>query len=386
MTRPPQFRITPGLAFSSGLSLPRLRLGCSSVVWRAGNPFPSLRTVDIERTPSGVIVVAWRAEPEPQRHQDMGSILCATSRDEGRNWSSPLVIAHSDQEVAYGNVTLFAYEGGLHAFIGCCPAGHANSEKQRIVSRISTDDGSTWSDGGLEVDYFHPTIGGGKVLRFAGRFLMPFHRNDSLRLHGVLVSEDLRSWRLGGVVPQTGGSELREASIFLQEGFLAPANDHSGELLLVMREGDWRVSGQGEAQQWTLVSAGHCAHVSRTRDGLNWSPAEPWPDIPNYNVKGMFLTDSLERYVILYNDSADRSRLLAMAGAPGAWSPPLLLAESGEWNCYPMAVEVGPRADNETRILAAYEAGKRDVVFQEFFVTGSLSDHTPRLRHASPLA
>ncbi len=374
------------------------------IVWTIAPPYQAVRTVDIEQTGSGAIVVAWRAEPESNRHVDMGDILCAISHDDGKTWSPPACIVVSDTQWAYANVILYSHGQTLHAFIGRCPASSPHSEQQVIVSRVSRDDGATWTDGELEMHYPHPTIGGGKVIRFGGRFLMPFHRNDHgfaskadqnirngsghypllyhekpTRLHGVLVSEDLRVWRLGGIVPQISGTPA--ANAFLQEGFLAPANDGGGGLLLVMREGDWHVplnDQPGAPGPWKLILATGSVFVSRSPDGLHWSPAEPWPDIPNHNTKGAFLTDSHGRHIALYNDASDRERLFAIMRRPGgrAWSAPFLLAGSderrGEWNCYAMAVESrsAPNTTNATRLLVAYESGKRRVVFQELFING----------------
>lgn len=383
-----------------------IRLGHRIVAWSITNrdsnhtTYQAVRTVDIGQTASGAIVVAWRAEPESSRHVDMGDILCAISHDDGQTWAPPICIAASNTQWAYANVVLHTHGRVLHAFIGRCPASSPHSEQQEIISRISRDDGATWTGGGLEMHYPHPTIGGGKVIRFGDRFLMPFHRNDHgfanktdqnisqgqypllykekpIRLHGVLVSDDLRNWQLGGIVPQSPGTPATEA--FLQEGFLAPANDGSGELLLVMREGDWQVSidpQTGKPGPWNLVSATGSVFVSRSADGLNWTPAEPWPDIPNHNTKGAFLTDSRGRQVTLYNDAPDRERLFAMVCGPNQndWSSPLPLAgcsnEQGEWHCYAMAIEDASQHHNsdETRLLAVYEAGKQRVVFQELFV------------------
>lgn len=370
----------PSAPASSGV---RLRAGNQVIVSSVCAPFRSIRTLDIERI-DGVIVIAWRAEPDAEHHADMGDILCSTSHDEGRTWSAPVELAGHDEQWAYANVVLYARGGELHAFIGRCPMSSPHSDQQRLVSRVSRDGGRTWSDGGLEMKYPFPTIGGGKVTRHGDRYLMPFHRNDfgfeesedrpgftagsvgepSVRLHGVLVSDDLRVWSLGGVVPQ-------DDDVFLQEGFLTPSTDGSGDLLLVMREGDWRVSLDDEGEKtWTLFSVGHCAYVSRSRDGLKWSPALPWREVPNYNVKGAFLTDAGNRQVTFFNDAPDRNRLYVMARGEGGWCEPLLIAGSGGWNCYAMAVEAGSGCGDESRILAAYEVGKRQVAFQEVFVSG----------------
>jgi hypothetical protein len=373
-----------------------LDTGKARIVWAISHPYQAVRTVDIERTASGAIVVAWRAEPESNRHVDMGDILCSVSRDDGKTWSTPVCIAGSDTQWAYANIVLYSHDRTLHAFVGRCPVASPHSEQQVIVSRVSRDDGATWTDGRLDMHYAHPTIGGGKVVRFGSRFLMPFHRNDHgfankadqnvshgqypllyqekpIRLHGVLVSDDLRIWRPGGIVPQPAGTPAADA--FLQEGFIAPANDGSGDLLLVMREGDWRVtrnSRTGQPDQWKLVSATGCAFVSRSRDGLAWTPAVPWPDIPNHNTKGAFLTDAQGRHIVFYNDAPDRERLFVMARAPGngTWSVPLMLTGGKGWNCYAMAVEAGRDEKGETRILTAWESGKQHVVFREIYIIG----------------
>lgn len=394
MSVPPSPAAAAQPSANIGNFAPSLRLGPSLIVWTAAAPFQAIRTVDIERTASGVLVVAWRAEPESQCHVDMGHILCATSRDGGLTWSEPASIATPNARWAYANVVLFAHDDALHAFVGRCPAGSAHSEQQEIVSRVSRDDGATWSDGALEMRYPHPTIGGGKVIRFGNRFLMPFHRNDHgfanktdqtitrghypllykekpVRLHGVLVSEDLRRWELGGVVPQ---ADTDVAPAFFQEGFLAPAADGTGELLLVMREGDWHVRLDDSGEKWTLLSQGRCVHVSRSRDGLAWSPSRPWPAVPNHNVKGAFLTDSHGRHIAFYNDAPDRERLFVMATpphAPDIWSAPVALSGGEGWNCYAMTVEAPPESGaepEETRLLVAYESGKQRIIFQEIFV------------------
>lgn len=209
---------------------------------------------------------------------------------------------------------------------------------------------------------------------------MPFHRNDHgsanktdersdrghyplvykekpIRLHGVLVSDDLTNWDLGGIVPQSGHE-------FLQEGFLAADQEKPHEMLLVMREGDWHVTINAASEEWTLISQGHCAFLSRSSDGERWSSAEPWPDIPNYNVKGCFLTDSKGRYITFHNDASNREDLFAkVKDRAKDWSLPVLVSNRPGWNCYAAAVEAAP-----DRIIFVYEHDKREIVFQELLL------------------
>lgn len=351
-----------------------LRVSRDSVVWTAVPPYQSIRTVDIERLLGRSIIVAWRAEPDPGKHTDMGDIFCSISYDDGRKWSSPICIAKSDSKRTWANVILLYEAGRLNAFLGYCPTNVSNSDSQFLAMKVSDDGGLTWQDAPMELAYKHPTICGGKVLRFGDAYLLPFHRNDSVRMHGVLISEDLKHWRLAGVVPET--EDTSESDAFLQEGFLAISNDGTGDLLMVMREGESRLREIDGTTFWETFTSHGCVHVTRSKDGHEWSHPEPWHDIPNHNTKGAFLTDKCGRYVAFYNDSADRTRLFTKIGISGRWSAPLMLATGSDWNCYAMAVEGGKAPSGEDRILIAYESAKKRVLFKELLVGGSSMERT----------
>lgn len=313
----------------------RLRVALSPpvVVHRRFPGSAALRTVDIGRVgagPGGGLLIAWR-EQDRGDQTDVGGIWTRRSSDDGRSWSEPVAVVQPDSTSAYGNVVLHAHDEMLHAYVGRVPAQAADSELQVLVRYESGDEGRSWHEAEMQVAYPEPTIHGGPLLRAGDDWLLPFHRNDTERVHGVLASPDLVHWDLRGLVPDP-------QELFLQEGFLTAYDE--------------------QVQLWMRAAYGGKVQRSTSRDGgRSWSTPEPDEELPNHDTKGAVRAADGYR-VALYNEDPDRTRLYVRAArTDGPWGPPTLVSDHGGWNTYAMATEPISGAAN-----IVWERGRTEVL------------------------
>ncbi|WP_165452221.1 sialidase family protein [Paenibacillus thalictri] len=312
-------------------------LSGKTTVYNLGTGYYNLRTVDIEKYDSNNLVVAWRNQYSSSKG-DMGDIMYAYSSDGGSTWSAAQTMVQHDATWAYGNVILYQDRGMIYAFVGRVPATASSSETQKLIAFKSTDKGVTWSSHTLTLGYTGTTIGGGKIVKHSGVYLMPFHTNDGTRIHGVLKSTDLSSWSLAGTIPNSSGA-------FLQEGFIAEDQDNASNLVIKMR----------------AASGGYVYSSSSTDNGTTWSNAVQDTNIPNYNAKGFFAKDSNGQYITIYNTASDRNTLYFKTKKPGAsWTTGQLFADDSGWDTYTMAIEYSPG-----KFYAAWENSLNKVMFQK---------------------
>lgn len=288
-------------------------------IYSLGGGYDKLRTVDIATCDADRYVVAWRNQYDSLNRSDMGDIWYSTTNSGGANWSAAKLLKQRDSSWAYGNVVLHSEGNTVYAFIGRVPTTASSSETQRLIARRSFDCGATWQDVALTLGYTSPTITGGRVLKSGSTYLMPFHRNDSTRLHGVLKSTNLTTWSLAGTVPNSSGA-------FLQEGFLDFAQGNS-KLVMKMR-----------------VAAGGVAYSSESSDnGNTWSNAVADTAIPNFNVKGYFDRDANSQYASVFNTAGNRDVLYYRTKKDGSpWGPSSTFANDGGWDTYTMMAEYAP--------------------------------------------
>ncbi len=111
---------------------------------------------------------------------DMGDIVCSISPDQGKTWSTPIMIfdhrqPNGTQQFAYNNAVLFKPNNSdvLWCFAMRAPQHYRDSEDSGLVaaySSVSTDSGRTWSVAQPEPDLYNSVAKG-------------FYGKDSLGRH-----------------------------------------------------------------------------------------------------------------------------------------------------------------------------------------------------------
>ena len=269
-----------------------------------------------------------------------GEVYTALSEDGGRTWTPPRLLRQADSTTRYVTVTLFAEDQLSYAFLGTTGAGDPDGDRVNLAALVTSDLGETWKDFSIEVEHKGPTVVGGRLLSYCGHYLLPVHTSGGRRgsvepFQSALLSEDLVHWRRGGVVPGSAESSLNDGHItHTQPG------EHEDGLIMVMRESSG-AGGRAEAPGGRAEAPGGHARYSLSGDcGTTWSPAQPLPEVPSPDARGFFATDSLGRYVTVFNTSADRRSLKSRVKEPrGPWGPVHDFPSPGQRNQNVDAVE-----------------------------------------------
>ena len=280
---------------------------------------------------------------------DMGDIVCSISPDQGKTWSTPIMIfdhrqPNGTQQFAYNNAVLFKPNNSdvLWCFAMRAPQHYRDSEDSELVAAYSGDGGSSWHPVELVMEFHSPIITCAGIVEVKEngktRYLLPVHRNTKRhdprgdREQFVLESESLLKWKLAGYVPQP-----QDQKVFLHEGNIAYGSD-SSELKMVMRTAQYEDGGKAlePPRAYSSVS---------TDGGRTWSVAQPEPDLYNSVAKGFYGKDSLGRHIYVYNDGPawERRALQYMVKPEGqSWSAPQLFYEDNNRNSYPTLIEEKP--------------------------------------------
>ena len=312
----------------------------------------SLRAPVITAYDADNLVVAWRNQDDTVQ-DDAGDVYAKWSDDGGETWSSEILLKASDATWSYVNVLLYKdpSSNNMYAYIGRVATGD-NPNLMKLIGMRSTDKGHTWTDISLTNSLTTPTITGGNIVKVGSSYLMPYYTTSA---HGVLQSTDLTTWSQRSVIASA------PLGVTLQEGFIAPANDGSGDILMVMRV------GRGS-------TPGPYAYTTRsTDDGFTWSTPAADPNIPSTGAKGFFATSSLGAYVAVTgnNTLGTRTALTYQVAWPHqAWSPKRFFADAPAnpalggytpgWDTYPHGVEVSPG-----RYMVVWEHGTAQVKIAE---------------------
>lgn len=255
----------------------------------------------------------------------VGDVYTAISHDGGRSWSVPWPLGHHDQSTRYASVTLFADEEGTFAFLGTDTSGSAAGPVNLTVWQ--TDDcGETWHEAKIEAQFVGAV--GGRLLSYCGHYLLAVHSGDGGAVHqSALLSDDLVHWKRGGEVPGSEHARLNDGQITHTQ----PGEQRNG-LIMVMRE---------SADPGRVAGAGGHAWFSLSEDcGKSWSSAEPYQEVPSLDARGFFTTDSLGRYVAVFNTTPDRRLLKCRVKEPhGPWGPVSAFPSPGARNQNVDAVE-----------------------------------------------
>jgi hypothetical protein len=169
------------------------------------------------------------------------------------------------------------------------------------------------------------------------------------------LSEDLVHWRQGGVVPGSSESGLDDGHItHTQPG------EHKDGLIIVMRESSASVNDSNGADG-IRPADGH-AWFSLSEDcGESWSSAEPYPEVPSRGARGFFATDSLGRYVTVFNSSLDGRALRCRVKEPrGPWGPVHDFPSPGERNQNVDATECAAG-----RYYCAFDSDRSTITFAD---------------------
>ncbi len=271
----------------------------------------------------------------------VGEVLTALSRDGGRTWSAPRPLRSADDTTRYLSITLFAEDQLSYAFLGTVHPDRSDAERVMLSACVTSDLGETWHDLEVDVGREGPSIAGGRLLSYCGHYLLPIHSGagtsgtgDAVAFQSALLSEDLVHWRRGGVVPGSGESGLDDGHItHTQPG------EHEEGLIMVMRESRGSVDGSERADGGEAAD-GHAWFALSEDCGESWSPADPYPEGPSRGARGFFATDSLGRYVTVFNSKLDRRALKCRVKEPhGPWGPVRDFPSPGEQNQNVDAVE-----------------------------------------------
>lgn len=314
-------------------------------------PYERSHPGDIAVLDAQTIVLAWRETI--RERTDMGAILISRSTNGGQSWTPAREILSGRDEIdgevfSYGNVILHAENGVVTAIVGRSPLSHSDSEEQRLFALQSRDAGQNWAP--IPMNFPDSSfITGGKILQHQGRYLLPFHRNetrhdlpaprfrprskDEKRDHGVLISDDFQTWKVSEIIPQNSADDA-----FLQEGYLVPAQDDSGDVLCFMR------SSKGD--NLLVEHDPPRAFSSRSRDGgRSWETAQIEPELFNSNAKAIVARDSNGNYVCVYNVGPiwKRQVLKYKTKWPNQpWSEEKHFFSGGNYNAYVSLEEFAP--------------------------------------------
>jgi hypothetical protein len=345
------------LAVLTGLLLPRSAsaegiTGESTVYTNLASKGDGTRTPDIVSTSENNAVVVWREGLRPG-NRDMGYMRYAYTTDGGTTWSRPRTLAQETDQYAWHYVILYKDRGTLYAYLGRTPIMESTEAESDgdgdlinnnglpingTFLKTSTDEGHTWQDTPLTVPSKANLVFSGHPLqREDGKYVMPYW--SSGRENGVLISEDLKVWTLGGT--------LSGAALVAGENQIGysqdPANPQrpKDSLFMVARDN----------------SAGAATSTS-TDGGMHWTPFTADANLPSSNIaRSYFTTDSNGEYLYIYNTGtglSDRDILNYKTRRPGgSWSAAKFFANGPKddntdqpdgkgWDNYPMADEYAP--------------------------------------------
>ncbi len=280
---------------------------------------------------------------------DMGNIVCSISKDQGKTWSTPIMIFdHSQpngtQQFAYNNAVLFkpADSDVLWCFAMRAPQYYSDSEDSELVAAYSGDGGYTWHPVELMMAFHSPVITCAGIVEIkengTTRYLLPVHRNTKRhdpqgdRAQFVLESESLLRWKLAGYIPQP-----QDSQVFLHEGNIAYGSS-ADTLKMVMRTAQYGEGGQAlePPRAYSSVS---------TDQGHTWSPARPELALFNSVSKGFYGKDSRGQHIYVYNDGPawERKGLQYVVKPEGKdWSAPKRFYFNNNRNSYPTLIEESP--------------------------------------------
>ena len=285
--------------------------------------------------------------------QGVGDVYTAVSRDGGRSWGAPRLLRASGA-AAYADVTLFS-EGQLsYAFVGTTDPGDVSGERQTLAGYVTDDLGESWEDLGLDVANEGPTITAGRLFRYRGHYLLPVHAclaadGTGERFQSVLISDDLVRWRRGGIVPGTTDNCLNAGQISQTQ-----PGEHRDGLIMVMRD-------SGGPEEAGDPVHGHARFSVSQDGGESWSVAQPFAEVPSLNARDFFSTDSLGRYVAVFNVTADRRVLKSRVKEPrGPWGPVHDFPSPGDRNENVDAVECAVG-----RYYTVFESDRTHIVFAD---------------------
>lgn len=297
--------------------------------------FNSIHTPDIVAVNNTTLIAFWR--DQLSNKVDLGDILYSRSTDGGTTWGAAQTLYAADATWEYANIVVHKETNGdIYAFVGRVPTADPDATTQRMVCKRSIDGGITWNDFALTLNYTETTVLGGKILKRGSLYLLPFHRSDQTT-NGVLSSTDLATWSLRGLINNNDR--------FYGEGYLVPVQGSATDIMMICRD-HWKLRQTG-------IDIGKAGYSISSDDGATWTTAQPFDPLPNYNVKGMVISDSAGQLIALYNarkdflypsGTTDRNTLKykIKPSANRNWSFGDIAADFDSTDQYANAVEISP--------------------------------------------
>ena len=280
-----------------------------------------------------------------------GNVLAAHSLDGGKTFSDAGIVARAADGSVFTAVRLFAQDGKVYAFVGVAADGSAEASGGTLDGYVSTDKGVTWLHMDITVAHPEPLTPGGRVFGYRGSYLLPVSEcggSGGASAQSILISEDLSNWRLGGSVPGTESGCVDDGHIDHTQ-----PNEQTQGLIMVMRDADESVE-DGPMHE-------HARYAISPDGGETWSEATALVEVPSHHVSGFFSTDSLGRYVTVFNLDQDRQALKYRVKEPlGPWGPVHDFPSPGQTNERVDGVEV-----SAGRYYCVFDSDESLIVFAD---------------------
>jgi hypothetical protein len=324
------------------------------------SPYRS-RVPDICALDQNTIVVVWRNDYNQSAGFDKGDIVYSRSTNGGSTWSVASVLKARNATWVYTNAQLYYDNNVLYAYIGRT-GPNQDANYQHLIGVRSLDQGLTWQDIALTFDYSLPMVANTHIVKVGTYFIMGFYRDDDsegprVRFHSVVRSTDLLNWTKAQTFPNSN-------NIFMIEGWIHTIYN-SGAIGITMR------TDQGVA--YSSISSDQ---------GATWSQVFAENELPNNYSKPVFINDTNNQYVYMYNtninfgidfpratpiyDPARQILNIKVHAAGSLWSSRRTLVDiPNVVDTYPAAVEVSPG-----KFFMVWESNYTNIIFAKLDLTG----------------
>lgn len=269
-----------------------------------------------------------------------GDVYTTLSPDGGHQWTEPRLLVRADR-TSYRSVALFFQDRRCYAFVETTHPG----TKAGLVAFTSEDLGMTWSESPIQVPDSAPVVVSGRLVTYRGRHVLPVHsvEHGAQPTQSVLASDDLVHWDLGGSVAGSDGTITHTQPGERQDG-----------LIMVMREPPPPNPPVG-------CTDSHAQFSLSTDCGVSWSPTQPFLEVPCPTERAFFATDSLGRYVAIFNTGEEPRTLKCRVREPrGPWGPVHDVAAPGRRHQNVDGVECAPG-----RFFCVFESDPSTITFAD---------------------